>query len=798
MNFRDIVIRFLLLVGVFGGLVSCQQKQEPDSSSTIESVSTATFEPTPTAFNTKTPQPIEVPSETPRPSPTATITQTLTPTEVPTKTPIPPPTLEPYLQHYERAKTMLDEDSPDYAGVIAELDKSIALNAQFVDAYVSRASAQSNLEEFDKARLDLEKALELDPEHAKAYDVLGTNHLRQGENDLAKDAYDQAIALDQEADRTYYHRGFLNVELGEYEDALADLDKSIELNPNSSDVFRTRALAKMDLGLWEDALVDIDQAIALKDDDTNYHYNRALILRNLGESEEAIAAYGRVIELDPDFAWAYHNRGNLHRDLGDLDKALADYDQALSLDPDDGLGCTNRALVHVALHNWEAALADYNQAIEIDSNDVWSYQKRGEVLLYSGHPEQAYDDFSQVMNMAPSDLLSFTTRALSLAAMDRYDEALADLNHVNAEAPDDPYADYFYGAVYLLMGDTDRALSIFDQVLDQVEITAGFGNASTGSMNTIVTTSDPQTAALSRFGRGRAYMALDQVEDTRADFSQAIQHGVDWVSPEIELLLNNGREEGYLYLVRGLIKAGNGEREASIDDYQMASDVGVDPALHSYFLHERSQIASSDGDLDSAILDLEQALTMAPDNTDAYFYLGLAYGQIEDYESGIDTLVARLELSPPADDLLGFADGLTTVAGMLAQNITDQQQMESVVEAYQLVITEVPDYEISGPHWNNLCWYGSIWGLAEDVQYACDLAVEIDPVNGGKRDSRGIGRALIGDFAGAVEDFQYFIAWGAENNVPSAELELREEWIAALEAGRNPLDEAMLEKLRTE
>ena len=548
----------------------------------------------------------------------------------------------------------------------------------------------------------------------------------------------------------------------------------------------------------EEALVDIDQAIALKDDDTNYHYNRALILRNLGDLEEAITAYGHVIELDPDFAWAYHNRGNLYRELGDLDKALADYDQALFLDPDDGLGYTNRALAHVALHNWEAALDDYNRAIEIDPNDAWTYQKRGEALLYSGHPEKAYDDFSQVMNMTPSDLLSFTTRALSLAAMERHDEALADLNHVKAEAPGDPYVDYFLGAVYLEMGNADRALSIFDQVLDQVEITAAFGNASTGSMNTIVTTSDPQTAALSRFGRGRTHMALGQVDDAQADFAQAIQHGADWVSPEIELQLNNDQEEGYLYLVRGLIKAKKGEWEASIDDYQMASDVGVDPAMNSYFLQERNQVAFSESDLETAILDLEQALTTAPDNINTHFYLGLAYGQMGEYESGIDNLAAGLELGPPPDDLLSFADRLVNFAGMLAQNISDQSQMASVVETYQLVTTEVPEYEISDPHWNNLCWYGSIWGLAEDVLYACDLTVEMDPEDGGKRDSRGLGRALTRDFAGAIEDFQYFIAWGAENSVPSEVLELREEWVLSLEAGSNPLDETMLARLRSE
>jgi len=55
--------------------------------------------------------------------------------------------------------------------------------------------------------------------------------------------------------------------------------------------------------------------------------------------------------------------------------------------------------------------------------------------------------------------------------------------------------------------------------------------------------------------------------------------------------------------------------------------------------------------------------------------------------------------------------------------------------------------------WGYLCWFGSLLGHAKDVMDACERGVELDPDNGGIRDSRGLARALIGDYKGAIEQY---------------------------------------------
>ncbi len=108
--------------------------------------------------------------------------------------------------------------------------------------------------------------------------------------------------------------------------------------------------------------------------------------------------------------------------------------------------------------------------------------------------------------------------------------------------------------------------------------------------------------------------------------------------------------------------------------------------------------------------------------------------------------------------------------------------------------------EVTERDLNSICWNGSRHNFARDVLDVCELAVEraektLDPGTvASHRDSRGLARALTGDYVGAEEDFRYFLR--DENNLRSVEvLELRREWVVRLDRGENPIDEKTLRKL---
>nr|MDJ0553734.1 hypothetical protein [Microcoleaceae cyanobacterium MO_207.B10] len=100
--------------------------------------------------------------------------------------------------------------------------------------------------------------------------------------------------------------------------------------------------------------------------------------------------------------------------------------------------------------------------------------------------------------------------------------------------------------------------------------------------------------------------------------------------------------------------------------------------------------------------------------------------------------------------------------------------------------------EITGVDWNTICWHGSLHERAKDVMFACERAVKLVPENGNIIDSRGLARALTGDFSGAIKDFEVFIEW-TDNAEKKAQ---RQGWVDALKKAENPFTEEVLEELK--
>jgi hypothetical protein len=107
---------------------------------------------------------------------------------------------------------------------------------------------------------------------------------------------------------------------------------------------------------------------------------------------------------------------------------------------------------------------------------------------------------------------------------------------------------------------------------------------------------------------------------------------------------------------------------------------------------------------------------------------------------------------------------------------------------------------------NRVCWFGSMDGFARAVLPAGERAVALAPQDGGWRDTRGLARALAGDYQGAIDDFTFFLKWAKDRShkLPG-QPDLyklygpkRKAWIATLKSGRNPFDSTTLKGLRKE
>ncbi|NJN14006.1 MAG: ribosome assembly protein 4, partial [Richelia sp. RM1_1_1] len=160
-------------------------------------------------------------------------------------------------------------------------------------------------------------------------------------------------------------------------------------------------------------------------------------------------------------------------------------------------------------------------------------------------------------------------------------------------------------------------------------------------------------------------------------------------------------------------------------------------------------------------------------------------------ENDIQNAVAKFQQAlklDPSLDIKPAAEGLVSKAS----EFVEEKKIKEAITAYQQAQKLDPQVEINADAWDTLCWQGSLQEFAALVMFACEKAVKLAPDDSNIRDSRGLARALTGNYQGAIADFEAFIA-ETENKESKAQ---RRGWVKVLREGKNPFTEEELVKLR--
>ncbi len=215
----------------------------------------------------------------------------------------------------------------DYHEAVADYDKAININAQFLNAYHKRGDAKFALGNYKAAIADYDKAININDGVFNIYFDRGSAKFKLGDNEAAIADWDKAIAMDPEHANAYSNRGAARYKLAEserargdakraqrlYKAAIADWDKAIEVDPENADAYSNRAGPKFRLGESETTNGNIKKA-------------RRLYQAAVGDATQAI-------QINPEHAGAYNNRGRAKEALGQHKAAKADFEKAKELDP---------------------------------------------------------------------------------------------------------------------------------------------------------------------------------------------------------------------------------------------------------------------------------------------------------------------------------------------------------------------------------------------------------------------------------------------------------------------------------
>jgi tetratricopeptide (TPR) repeat protein len=158
------------------------------------------------------------------------------------------------------------------------------------------------------------------------------------------------------------------------------------------------------------------------------------------------------------------------------------------------------------------------------------------------------------------------------------------------------------------------------------------------------------------------------------------------------------------------------------------------------------------------------------------------------------------------------ASGDTTVNQAIVRVLAGKGEILEAIALLEPFLQHSSPDQIPSRVWNTLAWFGCVFGYATHtlIQQAGDYSVQFITGKfelhrgsrwGSYQDTRGLCRALNGNFQGAIEDFKIFINFAEthpERQNYKIKSQRRKDWIIALQSGQDPFTLELLEILRDE
>jgi len=317
---------------------------------------------------------------------------------------------------------------------------------------------------------------------------------------------------------------------------------------------------------------------------------------NRGDDRSAIEEFNQALQLNPDFAEAYSYRARIRQKKGDYLGAAQDYSQVLRISPSNAEAYCHRGLIRAELGDRWGATQDYNQALQIDSNHIKTYLNRSLMRVELEDYQGAITDCDAVLKINPNLPKAYLNRGLARFELDDYQNAMDDFN---------------------------QALQI-----------------------------NPNLAE-AYLNRGASKVALGEYQAAIADFNQAIHLNPDYAQA---------------YLNRGYTRLQLGDNWGSIEDFDEA--MRLDPAAAKAFFNQMSHTLNDElnaiedknqqlaqglivqgnlryesGDYQAALDAYNQALSLDPNNTEAYNRRSTVRSALGDYQGAMEDLKAVTNLS---------------------------------------------------------------------------------------------------------------------------------------------------------
>ncbi|TPK96226.1 MULTISPECIES: tetratricopeptide repeat protein [unclassified Mesorhizobium] len=659
----------------------------------------------------------------------------------------------------------------DIAHLIADMNEVIALDPTYVSAFTNRAIAWESKGDFDRAVADYTKAIALTPDDASRYADRALALNKKGEHDRAIADCDKAIDIDPANEMAYGVRGVVWEDKGDAARAQADYDKaeSVRIDPIAPYLDRARSsIAERDR---KRAKADCKR-IANIDADKGRDCTR-LIVEAFGEPGDGAT--------DPNPASAQNAIGVEWQEKGDHTRAIAAFDEAIRLNPASSAFHFNRAKSWASKKNYARAIADLDEAVRRDPANAQAYRVRGMTMAQIGNSREAFADLDKAIAISSDDPKSYFERAVVWEAKDP-DKAIADLD--KAIALDPANADY-----------RKERLSV------QISKSRANGQPVLQSPSTATNQADVPVPAEQQAAKPTppptyAPPQLYAKQDNSAAIAWNLKSGLQamQIDPKgaidtFSFVIGLDPYNADAYYNRSIAEALVGNFDLAIGDCRRAVELdrkragtcwenlpgqqptatqpNGDPATAKTLL-ERAQMRLSKYGVDGALLDFDKAISLDPDNADAYLGRSRARTLKGDRAGAAADCRRAVELdstrSASCDEQAAGDEGKTEPSQDPEQPKAAAAAPKPQIVRPNLAATDdtlaAKSLETKDPRALQAILGGDAWldmGKYDKAIGSYDLVIVLDPDNRFGYFGRGRARAATRDYGQAIADFDRVI-----------------------------------------
>lgn len=261
-------------------------------------------------------------------------------------------------------------------GAIADFEKAVSLDSDFLLAKYNLAEALSNTDRLDES-ISILKGIEKSYKDSSFYFVTLSNALIQKNNfSEATQALQKALQLSPQNDMALTNLGVINYQEKDFAQARQNFEKAIAINAKQDFALNNLSLIYANDGDYAKAIELVDKAIAVNKS-ILYKNNKGYYLLNTGMLAEGRQLIETALAEDANNAWAIRNMGVYDLLSKNYSKALANFEKAEKLDP--GVELINYYLGEASLLSGNKSKTCQYWQVGVKLNESKSEQRLREV-----------------------------------------------------------------------------------------------------------------------------------------------------------------------------------------------------------------------------------------------------------------------------------------------------------------------------------------------------------------------------------------------------------------------------------